>query len=219
MTINRVSTLLLFVFIQYFHSYAQVDQYRTVVFGEQTWMSTNLNVSVFRNGDSIPQAKTNEEWIKAGKEKKPAWCYYMNDPLNGTKYGKLYNWYAVNDSRGLAPEGWHIPNDKEWANLTVQMGGVSGKKMKSTKGWKDYVSDGIKKTGNGTNESGFNVLPCGTRDKTFGYINELSGFWCINDNNIYSAWYVYFFFKLDYHGSNYGPKEDGLSVRCIKNQQ
>ena len=73
------------------------NTYKTVTIGEQTWMAENLNVSKFRNGDEIPEAKTNEEWIKAGNEGKPAWCYYENIPANGEKYGKLYNWYAVTD--------------------------------------------------------------------------------------------------------------------------
>jgi len=81
----------------------------TVNIGTQTWMAKNLNVSIFANGDPIPEVKTNEEWKKAAEEKKPAWCYYENDPANGAIYGKLYNWYAVSDPRGLAPKGWHIP--------------------------------------------------------------------------------------------------------------
>lgn len=80
-------------------SYAQ-----TVTIGTQVWRTKNLDVATFRNGDSIPQAKTNEEWEKAAENQQPAWCYYNNDPANGAKYGKLYNWYAVNDSRGLAPD-------------------------------------------------------------------------------------------------------------------
>ena len=105
---------------------------QSVTIGTQTWTTKNLDVATFRNGDAIPQAKTNEEW-KAGREnKQPAWCYYDNDAKNGTKYGKLYNWYAVNDARGLAPAGWHIPTDEEWTVLSTFLGGgdVAGKKMK-----------------------------------------------------------------------------------------
>ena len=81
------------------------------------WMPGNLKVSKFANGEPIMEAKTTEEWHNAGKNKQPAWCYYNNDPKNDRKYGKLYNWYAVNDPRGLAPEGWHVPDDKEWNNF------------------------------------------------------------------------------------------------------
>ena len=82
---------------------------KKVKIGSHVCMTENVNLSVFRNGDPIPEAKTIDEWLKAGEEGKPAWCYYDNDPTNGKKYGKLYNWYAVNDSRQLAPDGWHIP--------------------------------------------------------------------------------------------------------------
>jgi uncharacterized protein (TIGR02145 family) len=89
-------------------------QVQTVTIGTQVLMTKNLDVSTFRNGEIIPEAKTTEEWEAAGKNKQPVWCYYRNDPKNGTKYGKLYNYYAVNDSRGLAPAGWHIPTYGEW---------------------------------------------------------------------------------------------------------
>ena len=99
---------------------------QTVTIGNQTWTTKNLDLATFRNGDAIPQAKTNEEWSAAGRNKQPAWCYYDNDPKNGTKYGKLYNWYAVNDSRGLAPAGYHIPTDEEWTVLHDFLGGTRG---------------------------------------------------------------------------------------------
>ena len=99
-------------------SYAQ-----TVTIGTQVWMTKNLDLATFRNGDPIPEAKTDEEWEKAGENKQPAWCYYDNDPANGAKYGKLYNWYAVIDSRGLAPVGYHIPSDADWTKLNDFLGG------------------------------------------------------------------------------------------------
>ena len=90
---------------------------KSVKIGNQEWMSENLNVDHFRNGDIIPEVKSKEDWEEAGKNGQPAWCYYENDPKNGEKYGKFYNWYAVNDPRGLAPEGWHIPSDGEWTEM------------------------------------------------------------------------------------------------------
>jgi len=93
-------------------------QVPTVAIGKQVWMTENLNVDTFRNGEAIPHVKTNEEWIKAGENKQPAWCYCDNDPANGAKYGKLYNWYAVANARGLCPAGWHVPSDDEWTQLT-----------------------------------------------------------------------------------------------------
>ncbi len=118
---------------------------QTVTIGTQVWMTKNLDVATFRNGDQIPEAKTDEEWKQAGKNKQPAWCYYNNDPANVAKYGKLYNWYAVIDPRGLAPNGYHIPSDPEWTKLVEYLGGeeVAGKKMKSTTEWVNYTTDGL----------------------------------------------------------------------------
>jgi uncharacterized protein (TIGR02145 family) len=117
-----------------------------VTIGTQTWTSKNLDVSTFRNGEPIPEAKSREEWQKARENKTAAFCYYDYDSKNGKVYGKLYNWYAVNDSRGLAPKGYHIPSDAEWTILTDKLGGeeIAGEKMKSKTGWKG-ISNGGKK--------------------------------------------------------------------------
>jgi len=88
-----------------------------VSIGTQAWSTANLDVTKFRNGDTIPQAKSKMEWEDAGRSRQPVWCYYNYDAQNGEKYGKLYNWYAVNDPRFLAPLGWHIPNSLEVQQL------------------------------------------------------------------------------------------------------
>jgi uncharacterized protein (TIGR02145 family) len=116
-----------------------VDIYERDKFQEWT-MTTNLNVDKFRNGDPIPQAKSGDEWKAAGENEQPAWCYYRNEPSNDGKYGKLYNWYAVNDSRGLAPEGYHIPTYAEWITFKNLLGNDAGNKMKSTSGWDSYTT-------------------------------------------------------------------------------
>lgn len=85
--------------------------------GNQIWMTNNLNTNKFRNGDIIKQAKSKEDWQKAKKNKEPAWCYYDNDTKNGVIYGKIYNFYAVNDKRELAPKGWHIASKNEFLTL------------------------------------------------------------------------------------------------------
>ena len=103
----------------------KVDSIKEVVIGNQVWMAENLNVDTFRNGDPIPHAQTNKEWSKAGKNRQPAWCYYNNDAAIGAKYGKLYNWYAINDPRELAPKGYHIPNNEEWIALIDYLGGAT----------------------------------------------------------------------------------------------
>jgi len=180
--------------------------------GTQVWMTKNLDVATFRNGDPIPQAKTNEEWEKAGKNQQPAWCYYDNDPANGAKYGKLYNWYAVNDPRGLAPEGWHIPSDNEWTVLTDYLGGkeAAGHKMKSTGGW-------IEK-GNGSNTSGFSGLPGGYRINYGPFKNiGFNGFWWSSTE--YGTDYVLYRHLSYYNGdvARYDTaKHIGNSVRCLR---
>jgi uncharacterized protein (TIGR02145 family) len=188
---------------------------QTVTIGNQVWMRNNLNVDKFRNGDPIPEAKTDEEWRKAGENKQPAWCNYSNDPALGIKYGKLYNWFAVNDPRGLAPEGYHIPSDAEWTSLTDYLGGklVAGKTMKSTNSWNVGTS--------GTNNSGFSGLPGGRRnyDGRFEF-NGISGeWWSSTPNDMFSkvsAWYR----TLSYGSSSVSiasnDKKGGVSVRCIK---
>jgi uncharacterized protein (TIGR02145 family) len=168
--------------------------YSTVIMGNgQEWMTENLSVFYFRNGDPIPVVKTAEAWKKAGENREPACCYYENNAEYGKTYGLLYNWYAVNDPRGLAPEGWHVPTDAEWTTLVSYLGDdkTAGTKMKSTGGWKSYEGEAecanckswsleqkagqtcnvcndsrISKAqilGNGSNVSGFSGLPGGSR--------------------------------------------------------
>jgi uncharacterized protein (TIGR02145 family) len=131
--------------------------YKEIVIGNQTWMSENLSVITFSNGDTIPEAKTVAEWRDFVGKREPAWCYFNNDQSNDSTYGKLYNYYAVNDPRGLAPKNWKIPSSDDWEVLFKNVGGkrVAGAKLKSTKGWKQ--------NGNGSNSSGFKALPSGSR--------------------------------------------------------
>ena len=183
-----------------------------VTIGKQVWMTKNLNVDKFRNGDPIPEAKTVEEWSEAGRNKQPAWCYYNNDSKLGEKFGKLYNWYAITDPRGIAPKGWHIPSKEEWIKLSTYLGGdsIAGNKMKSTSGWD--VS------GEGNNESGFNGLPGGFRFDygEFGNITGIGFFSSTTETPISSIEVL----TLDYGTSTtfFAPfgKGFGMSVRCIK---
>ena len=188
------------------------ENIETVTIGKQVWMAKNLNVDKFRNGEPIPQAKTDSEWLRVGENKQPAWCYYDNDPANGERYGKLYNWYAVNDSRGLAPAGWHIPTDKEWLNLTYYLGEreVVGTKMKSASGWKDE--------GNGNNESGFSGLPGGGRrsDGTFYDIGGTGCLWSSTEISSNSAWRRFLFYNFGGVSQDRFTKGSGFSVRCLR---
>ena len=200
-------------------------QFDSIKIGNQEWMTRNLDVDRFRNGDLIPHIKSNEEWKKAVENGQPAWCYYDNDPENGKKYGKLYNWYAVNDTRGLAPEGWHVPSDDEWTSLVDFLGGefIAGHKMKSIDGWDEWWDrDENIKNGNGDNSSGFNVLPGGYRNYSgsFGNIRSNSFFWSATEFDNSSAWLRYLFnshgFLIRYNFLNFN-KSVGASVRCLRN--
>jgi TonB family protein len=185
-----------------------------VTIGNQVWKTKNLNVDKFRNGDPIPQARTAEEWERAGKNKQPAWSYYENNPGNGEKYGKLYNWYAVSDPRGLAPRGWHIPSDEEWATLIDHLGGedVAGGKMKSTLGWDE--------NGHGTNDVGFTGLPAGYRinnyENKFLGMGSTAAWWSSSSGGIGVAWMRQLNMNRESVGWENYNKSDGYSVRCIK---
>jgi uncharacterized protein (TIGR02145 family) len=180
--------------------------------GDRTWMAENLNVTTFKNGDPIPEAKTSEEWEVAGRNGQPAWCYYLNDPRNEQKYGKLYNWYAVNDARGLAPNGWNVADDEDWYAIAKQSGGMSkaGLNLKSAIGW-DL-------NGSGLNIMGFNGHPGGyrTSDGTFRGIGSIGNWWCSKEANSTLAWYRNLYSVYNDLGRTSGNKSLGLSVRCIK---
>ena len=181
---------------------------KSVKIGDQVWMAENLNVAKFRNGDLIPEAKTDEEWVKD----QPAWCYYENNAENGKKYGRLYNWWALTDPRGLAPEGWHIPTAAEWEKLGASLGGiaVAGPKLRNATGWQN----------NSNNSTGFSALPGGLRYET-GQFSEIgaTGLWWGSTQNDASGnmchslngqndWLGYFEGKA--------KQPYGFSVRCVK---
>jgi uncharacterized protein (TIGR02145 family) len=189
-----------------------IEVFKSVRIGTQIWAAENLNVDRFRNGDPIPQAKSNEEWEKAGENQQPAWCYYDNNPANGVKYGKLYNWYAVNDPRGLAPNGWHIPNFEEWIILEDNLGGEAGKKMKSTSGWIN--------NGNGDNTSGFNAVPGGWGGgNIYDSAGECAYWWsCSEQVTILGNDASYRSLRWNDESLNidYIDMSHGQSVRCLK---
>jgi len=190
------------------------NEFKTVTIGTQQWMAENLNVGTFRNGEPIPEAKTKAEWEAAYKNEAAAWCYYNNDPANGKKFGKLYNWYAVNDPRGLAPAGWHVPSDKEWTVLVSYLGGenVAGPKMKSSTEWN---GGGI-----GNNSSGFTGLPGGERlyeDAGFYSSGDIGFWWSSTKNDKWNAWYRALHYSYTIAGRDNGGMNTGFSVRCVKN--
>lgn len=182
----------------------------SVSIGANRWELANLNVSTFRNGDSIPHAKSNKDWVAAGDAGKPAWCYYNNNPANGAKYGKLYNWYAVNDPRGLAPEGWMLTTDSDWSRLAASAGAQNvAYYLKSGNGWADGY--------NGTNKSGFNGLPGGYRVENGSFLNLGSvGIWWSTTESRPQDAVDHYLSDAGNLGRSSSPKQRGESVRCIR---
>lgn len=182
-----------------------------VQIGTQIWMTKNLNVTRYRNGDPIPQVNDPSEWANLTTG---AWCFNLTNTDNGVKYGKLYNWYAVNDPRGLAPIGYHVPSDAEWTTLTTFLGGfvVAGGKMKATTGWNPPNT-------NATNSSGFTGLPAGYRahEATFFTSGEVGKWWSSSQYDATSAWQRTLFHNQGVAAPYASFKGCGFSVRCLKN--
>lgn len=189
------------------------NEYKAIKISNQEWMIENLSIDCFSNGDIIPEAKTDTEWKKASTEGKPAWCYYGNNSEKGRKFGKLYNWFAVNDPRGLAPEGWRIPTFEDFDLLKSSMNN-DGNKLKA-------IGEG-KNEGSGTNKSEFSAKLAGYRDNDAVFYGLETGnrgctfFWSSSfDDSIHSL-----FLLLASDDANISllkeNKGSGLSVRCIK---
>jgi len=187
--------------------------YITTKIGNQWWMAENLKVTHYRNGEAIPNVTDDTQWINLTTG---AYCNYNNDSTNVHTYGRLYNWYAVDDSRNIAPEGWHVPTDGEWQTLIDYLGGssVAGGKLKES-GITHWNSPN---TG-ATNETGFSALPGGYRSGSsgaFGHIGINAYFWSSTEYGSSFAW----FRNLGYGGSGmYRGNFDergGFSVRCVR---
>jgi len=183
----------------------------TVTIGKQIWMTKNLNVDHYRNGDSIPEVRDLRKWdtLTSG-----AWSYYENSDSLGNIYGKFYNWFAVNDPRGLSPVGFHIPSVNEWDTLIIFLGGenIAAGKLKEagTSHWNS--------PNKGANESGFTSLPGGIRFGcgTYGDVGNGSFYWSSTDTNAMYAWGWYLSSKYNIIGKEYYAKVYGFSVRCVK---
>jgi uncharacterized protein (TIGR02145 family) len=185
---------------------ARGNNNKTVKIGEQIWMLGNLNVDHYRNGDAIPEVEDPAQW---GNLKTGAWCYNDNKPENGKKYGKLYNWYAVNDPRGLAPEGWHIPTQAEFKTLGAAVNN-NGNALKA-------IGQGSG-DGAGTNTSGFSALLAGLRYGSghFNFLGIDAVFWSSSEYYIHVAYALYLIGLDSYIFLGNDAKAYGFSVRCVK---
>jgi len=174
--------------------------------------TTNYSGTTYRNGDTIPEVTDPTAWTNLTTG---AWCYYNNDPANGAIYGKLYNWYAVNDSRGFAPIGYHVPSDVEVNCFINSIGGgsIAGGNMKET-GTTHWQAPN---TG-ATNSSGFTALPGGARNEvgTFYNINYISAFWSASDYSPVNAQLYYLSTFFSNAVTNIGSKKTGSSIRLVQ---
>ncbi|HMP91400.1 MAG TPA: fibrobacter succinogenes major paralogous domain-containing protein [Phnomibacter sp.] len=197
----------------------------SVSIGGKVWTNQNLNVGRYRNGDTIEHVQDATRWknLTTG-----AWCYYAHAESNGLVFGRLYNWYAVNDPRGLAPEGWHIPTKAEWEALEAFLnddGGklkLTGQRPKGTGANDCPNGSGIWEcpNSNATNSTGFAALPSGWRnaDANFQYLYTDAHYWSATATSDKQASHVSLFsFTSAIAISNHYLKTCGFAVRLIKN--
>lgn len=198
----------------------------TVTICNKIWAQRNLDVERYRNGDIIPQVTDPNAWknLTTG-----AWCYKSNDTANGVVYGKIYNWYAVNDPRGLAPSGWHVASLSDWRKLlkcldqnsdtTDGGGGLSnfaGGYIKST-GTNYWTSPNI----GATNSSNFTALPGGARSNVNGAFDDTgnNAIWWTStpySPSITAYYFITYNSNTQLLGSFSGDKAFGISVRLVK---
>ena len=168
------------------------NEYLTVTVGGQTWMRENLRVTRYRNGDVIPEVVLENDWFGLNSG---AWCWNKNDHNNDITYGKLYNWYAVDDARGLCPTGWHVSSESEWVSLINVVDNLVA----------SYSADG-------TNISGLTAQTAGSRSDGFGFTSSGWNFWISDEPLIYYSDGGSIPIVLTW----IRPEENGYSVRCIK---
>jgi len=197
--------------------------YTSVTIGTQTWMVENLKTTKYRNGDAIDNVTGNTAWSArtAG-----AWCDYSNTATNGTKYGHLYNWYAVSDTRNIAPVGWHVATDADWTKLMSYVAANLGTSLNAAKAlaaattdWTAYSTAGT--VGNNlalNNFTGFSALPGGYRslDGTFDSLSNNGLWWGSTEGSTSTAWYRYVGYNASLVGRSYHGKANGFSVRCVR---
>jgi len=189
------------------------NEYETILIGDQVWMAENLKVTHYRNREAISTKHNQTEWLYLLTG---AYAVFNDNVTNATTYGYLYNWYAVDDSRNIAPEGWHVPTDDEWQTLVDYLGGesVAGGKLKEA-GTSHWSSPN---TG-ATNESGFTALPGGYRYGSIGNFYDMGNydyFWSSTEYGSFSAWARLLGYDTSVVGHNGGNKRYGFSVRCVR---
>jgi uncharacterized protein (TIGR02145 family) len=181
----------------------------TVIIGTQCWMRENLKVTRYRNGDLISNVTDDTTWSNLITG---AYCDYNNIPSNIIIYGKLYNWYAISDSRNIAPSGYHVASDSEWIILRDYLGNNAGGKLKSLSYWV-YPNLGA------SNESGFTALPSGSRliEGTYSGLGSSGLWWTSSEFDTTDSWMKGMNYSFDALVGGHFNKGCGFSVRCLKN--
>jgi uncharacterized protein (TIGR02145 family) len=189
---------------------ADGTNYPVVQIGTQFWMAKNLATIHYKDGTSVPHVMDKETWsgLTTG-----AYCFYDINATNLEIYGRLYNWFAVNNKSSLCPAGWHIPTNGEWLTLCEYAGGVTnaGGNLKSTILWNSPNT-------NATNKFGFSALPGGYRNKdgNYMYLKEQGNWWTATESGELYSYGRTMQFNHDYASSTQYNKLLGFSVRCIK---
>ena len=196
--------------------------YKTLIIGNQVWMAENLKVSQYNDRTPITDGNSSTVWKN---NTTGAWAYYNRDASNNTKYGKLYNWYAVspttNGNKNVCPTGWHVPTDAEWTGLIDYLGGatVAGAKLKEVapSSWVDAYLCGCQYVSN-TNTSLFTALPGGTIN-TLGdsYFIRYTGIWWSSSAfGANGAWIRNLEYQAGTANRYAEPSRSGNSIRCLR---
>ena len=203
----------------------QIQTFKTIRIGDQVWMAENLKVTHYRNGDAIPTGHSNSEWENLSTG---AYAVYNGNESNADTYGYLYNWFAVDDSRNIAPEGWHVPTDDEWKELEMHLGmsqseaddtGCNGTNEGSKlAGNADLWNSGALENNSEFGSSGFTALPGGYRsyDGSYNGMGYAGNFWSSTEGHSHDAWdRLLRYLNSGVYRSNLS-KRRGFSVRCIR---
>jgi uncharacterized protein (TIGR02145 family) len=200
---------------------SETSNLESITICKQIWSVQNLTASKYQNGDEIPQIKDATQWqnLTIG-----AWCWYNNDSTSYCQYGKLYNWYAVNDSRGLAPKGWHVPNDAEWNELIKCIDptsdtSVSGPQSLSAGALKESgTSHWLSPNFGASDSSGFAGIPSGYRNNggKFYSVGNNGYWWSSTENNVSGAWNRYLNNVDAGFTRDCNLKTNAFSVRLVK---
>lgn len=187
--------------------------YNTVKIGNQIWTLENLEATHYNDGTSIANVTSDGTWVNLTT---PGYCWYDNNINNKEKYGALYNYYVMDNSLNVCPEGWHVPSESEWIVLSDYLGGesIAGGKLKEegTVNWAEPNTGA-------TNESGFTALPAGARimfTGVFNGINESCGWWSSTPNTTDQAWRSGLGYNTTTFGIGSNYKKNGHSIRCLK---